>query len=70
MMIKKGFKANNGRILNPTAVFCNNRDAYYDALHMADKGTDEGILAWVEYVLSGLNDEITKIDNLLELEFV
>ena len=70
MMIKMGFKVNNGRILNPTAVFCGDRDAYYDALQMADKGSDEGILAWVEYVLSGLNDEISKIDNLLEFDFV
>ncbi len=70
MMIKMGFKVDNGRILNPTAVFCSDRDAYYDALQMADKGTDEGILAWIEYVLSGLNDEIAKIDNLLEFDFV
>lgn len=70
MMIKMGFKVDNGRILNPTAVFCSDRDAYYDALQRADEGTDEGILAWIEYVLSGLNDEITKIDNLLEFDFV
>ncbi|MBB6478478.1 Fic family protein [Spirochaeta isovalerica] len=70
MMIKMGFKVDNGRILNPTAVFCSDRDAYYDALQRADEGTDEGILAWVEYVLSGLNDEISKIDNLLEFDFV
>ncbi len=70
MMVKMGFKVDNGRILNPTAVFCSDRDAYYDALQMADKGTEEGILAWIEYVLSGLNDEIAKIDNLLEFDFV
>lgn len=70
MMIKMGFKVNHGRIINPTAVFCSDRDAYYDALQKADEGTDEGILAWVEYVLSGLNDEIIKIDNLLEFDFV
>jgi Fic family protein len=70
MMIKMGFKVDKGRIINPTAVFCSDRDAYYDALQKADEGTDEGILSWIEYVLSGLNDEIIKIDNLLEFNFV
>ena len=70
MMIKLGFKVNQGRIINPTAVFCSNRDEYYNALQQADKGTDEGLLNWIEYVLRGLNKEIIKIDNLLEYDYV
>lgn len=74
MMILMGFKVDQGRIINPTAVFCSDRDAYYDALKKADEGTyegtDEGILPWIEYVLSGLNDEIIKIENILEFDFV
>ena len=70
MMIKMGFKINRGRLINPTAVFCSNRDAYYNALQFADLGTEEGMLYWIEYVLTGLNNEIRKIDNLLEYDYV
>lgn len=70
MMIKTGFRIKNGRIINPTAVFCSGREAYYDALSKADDGTDRGILYWAEYMLKGLEQEILKIDNLLEYDFV
>ncbi|MDC7235212.1 MAG: Fic family protein, partial [Spirochaetales bacterium] len=70
MMIKMGFKVNQGRIINPTAVFCSNRDNYYNALQQADSGAEDGMLYWIEYVLKGLNCEIRKIDNLLEYSFV
>ena len=36
----------------------------------SDTGTDEGILYWIEYMLHGLNEEISKIDNLLEYDYV
>ena len=70
MLIKQGFNVNLGRILNPTAVFCNDRNEYYDALAHADKGTKQGVLTWCEYVLSGLKNEIEKIDKLLDYEFL
>jgi Fic family protein len=70
MLVKLGFNVNEGRILNPTAVFCSNRDNYYHYLAEADKGTDEGILRWCEYVLKGLKEEIEKIDKLLDHNFL
>ncbi len=70
MLVKLGFNVNVGRILNPTAVFCSNRDDYYRYLSAADKGSKEGILSWCEYVLGGLRDEIEKIDNLLDYEYL
>ncbi|HNX01773.1 MAG TPA: Fic family protein [Candidatus Cloacimonadota bacterium] len=70
MMIRLGFNVNNGRILNPTAVFCSNRNTYYQKLSEADAGTDHGILSWCGYVLEGLKDEIEKIDKLLDYEFL
>lgn len=70
MMVKMGFKVNKGRIINPTAVFCSDRDLYYNALQKADSGSDQGILDWIEYVLSGLSTEIEKIDHLLEYNYV
>ena len=70
MLVKTGFNVNVGRIINPTAVFCSNRNDYYHFLSKADKGTDEGILAWVEYVLKGLKEEIEKIDKLSDYTFL
>jgi Fic family protein len=70
MLVKLGFNVNVGRILNPTAVFCSNRDDYYQYLSTADKGAKDGILSWCEYVLGGLRDEIEKIDNLLDYEYL
>lgn len=70
MLVKLGFNVNVGRILNPTAVFCSNRDDYYQYLSEADTGSKEGVISWCEYVLGGLRDEIEKIDNLLDYEFL
>ncbi|WP_229201318.1 Fic family protein [Arcticibacterium luteifluviistationis] len=70
MLVKAGFNVNVGRILNPTAVFCSNRDEYYKYLSLADSGTKEGLLEWCTYVLRGLKVEIEKIDNLLDYEYL
>jgi Fic family protein len=70
MLVKTGFNINVGRIINPTAVFCSNRNDYYNNLSLADTGTDNGILAWSEYVLKGLKEEIEKIDKLSDYEFL
>lgn len=70
MLLKYGFNISQGRIINPAAVFCSNREEYYGNLSLADEGTDEGLLTWCEYVLRGLKIEIEKIDRLLEYEFL
>jgi Fic family protein len=70
MLVRAGFNVNVGRIINPTAVFCTNRNDYYNYLSEADKGTDEGIKSWIEYVLKGLKDEIEKIDKLSDYDFL
>lgn len=70
MLVKQGFNINVGRIINPTAVFCIDRNKYYDALSWADTGTSKGILQWCEYVLSGLRKEIQKIDRLLNYNYL
>lgn len=70
MLVKSGFNVNVGRIINPTAVFCSNRDNYYENLSQADKGTDEGLTVWIEYVLKGLKVEIDKIDKLLDYNYL
>lgn len=71
MLIKYGFKVNlGGRIINPTAVFCSDREKYYQFLSIADQGDDKSLLNWCEYVLSGLKKEINKIDRLLDYNYL
>lgn len=70
MLVKTGFNVNVGRIINPTAVFCSNRNDYYSNLSEADKGTEAGLLIWIEYVLKGLKEEIEKIDKLSDYDFL
>lgn len=71
MMIKYGFNVQTGgRVLNPTAVFCNDRDAYYVNLSGADTGMDEGLEAWSFYVLSGIRDELQKVDRLTKYDYL
>lgn len=70
MLVKTGFNVNIGRIINPTAVFCSNRNDYYKYLALADSGEETNILKWAEYVLRGLKEEIIKIDKLTNYEFL
>ncbi len=70
MLIKQGFRVNFNRIINPTAVFCSDRNRYYKYLSQADTGMKEGILEWCHYVLSGLKLEIEKIDRLADHSFL
>ena len=70
MLVKSGLNINAGRIINPTAVFCSNRNIYYNMLSKADTGTKEGILEWCEYVLRGLKEEIEKVDKLSDYNYL
>lgn len=70
LLVKYGFSVDKGRILNPAAVFCTNREDYYEKLALADTGDDENMLTWCQYVLEGLKNEIEKIDRLLEYSFL
>lgn len=70
LLIKQGFQVKSGRILNPTAIFCMDRDQYYMMLSLADSGEEEKVLEWCLYVLEGLRIEIEKIDKLLDLDYI
>lgn len=71
LLIKYGFNVQaGGRVLNPTAVFCNDRDKYYEMLSLADLGTDENLEKWCIYVLSGILEELKKVDQLTDLKFL
>lgn len=70
MLVSQGFNVHIGRILNPTAIFCSNRENYYRMLSVADTGTEEGLLEWCIYVLKGLKTEIEKVDKLLDYRYL
>jgi len=71
LMIKYGFNVKiGGRVLNPTAVFCNDRDQYYAMLAHADIGTQEGLEAWCIYVLKGILEELRKVDRLTDFSYL
>ncbi|MGF6394715.1 Fic family protein [Pseudomonas plecoglossicida] len=71
LLMKYGFNVNTGgRVLNPTAVFCNDRDKYYTMLGVADAGTTAGLEAWCTYVLQGIRDELEKVDKLTDYGYL
>lgn len=71
MLIKYGFNVKaGGRVLNPTAVFCNDRDRYYAMLARADTGTPEGLETWCVYVLQGILVELRKVDRLTDFGYL
>lgn len=57
---------NQRQFLNPTAVFCINRNSYYEYLGQADLWTDEWMLLWCDYVLGWLLNEMQKMEILLD----
>lgn len=71
MLLRAGFRVDiAGRIINPTAIFCSNREQYYHYLSEADKGTYEGMEGWCTYVLSGLRNELQKVNRLSDYEYL
>lgn len=71
LMIKYGFNVKTGgRVLNPTAVFCSDRDQYYAMLGAADAGTPTGLEQWCLYVLQGVLVELNKVDQLTQYDYL
>jgi Fic family protein len=71
LLIKYGFNVSTGgRVLNPTAVFCNDREHYYSMLAVADTGTTQGLESWCTYVLEGIRDELEKVDRLTKYTYL
>lgn len=71
LLMKYGFNVSTGgRVLNPTAVFCNDRERYYSMLATADTGIKEGLEAWCIYVLEGIRDELAKVDRLTNYAYL
>ncbi len=69
LLIKMGFNV-GGKIINPSVVFYTDRDRYYKMLSIADTLKDVDVLAWSEYFLVGLLNEMQKIASLLDVDYV
>ncbi len=69
LLLKFVFTSNQ-RIINPTAVFCSDRNLYYYKLAQADTGTDAGYIEWTEYMLTGMKTELEKIDKLVDYNYL
>ena len=69
MLIKYGFLKRKKTLLNPSSIFCMNRQKYYDMLAKADTGTKEGVEEWCNYVATGILDETNKMFKLLDKNF-
>lgn len=71
LLIKYGFNVKTGgRVLNPTAVFCSDREKYYDMLSCADGGTPADLERWCSYVLDGILTELKKVDQLTQYDYL
>lgn len=67
MLIKYGFQVSaGGRLLNPAAVFCADRNRYYTMLSQADSGESAELESWCTYVLGGIRDELEKVSRLAD----
>jgi Fic family protein len=71
LLIKYGFNVKTGgRVLNPTAVFCSDRDKYYEMLACADGGAPPRLEQWCVYVLQGVLSELKKVDQLTRYDYL
>ena len=71
LLIKYGFNVTaGGRVLNPTAVFCSDRDKYYAMLAVADGGAPGDQEQWCSYVLQGVLTELEKVDQLTNYDYL
>lgn len=70
MLLKYGFGKATERLVNPVAIFCEDRDKYVAALGRADKGDKEGFLEWSSYMLTGLKREVERLSRLADYEYL
>ena len=70
MLVKHSFIDDRGlSLLNPSAIFCIDRDKYYEMLELADSGSIEGYEAWSRYVAEGILAESERISKLMDEDY-
>jgi len=70
MLARQRFVDEDGmRILNPSSVFCIDRQDYYNKLAGADKGSKKGLEDWCLYVAEGIGNEVSRVMKLLDKSY-
>ena len=69
-MIVRLFDVRQSRLFNPTAVFCSDRNKYYEMLKVADSKNNEAMVQWCAFVFQGLLDELQKTEKLTDINYV
>lgn len=70
MLVKAKFIDKTKRtILNPSAIFCIDRQHYYDMLEEADGGSNNGLEQWCLYVAQGIANEMDRVNRLLDRDY-
>lgn len=70
MLRKTVFATRGYSALNPAAVFGNDRSAYIAALESADALDDEGTVSWITFFARGIRDDLARLVQLQDHEFV
>ena len=70
MLVKSKFIDKTKRtVLNPSAIFCIDRQLYYDMLSAADAYTESGLEDWCLYVARGIAAEMDRVNRLLDRNY-
>jgi len=69
-MIVRLFGVRQSRLFNPTAVFCSDRNKYYEMLKLADSGNNDAKVQWCQFMLQGLLAELQKVEKLTDINYV
>lgn len=70
MLAKQKFVDEDGmRILNPSSIFCMDRQDYYNKLAKADNGSKAGLEEWCLYVAKGIQSEVARVMKLLDRDY-
>ncbi len=71
MLRRHGFVSPVGlRAVNPTAVFGNDRDGYYNALAAADSLSNEGTVEWCTFFVRGIHEDLERLSQIQDFTFV
>lgn len=71
MLRRHGFVSSVGlRAVNPTAVFGNDREGYYNALAAADSLSNDGAIEWCTFFVRGIQEDLERLSSLQDFQFV
>lgn len=70
MLARQRFVDEDGmRMINPSSIFCIDREEYYNRLAGADTGREEELESWCLYVAQGISSEVSRVTKLLHKDF-